>query len=236
MLIRMVVQGVVAILYTAEIAVLLCVTHPKYKDRCYVPVKMMCSVSFVGISVMYAIVSKHWAYFYLLMCPLLLCAFGDLFMGFYQVRRKKRHMLFGMVFFLLAHLGLLRMLFALDKRLGVWNLLVPAAALAVFFVLKKVFHLHPGRLLVPVCIYAVFLALMLSKSLEQMILHPGIASAWIGVGGLLFFLSDLTIIFLYFYKFRQKSSRRVCHYVNLTTYYFAILAFDTSILYMIYVP
>ena len=45
------------------------------------------------------------------------------------------------------------------------------------------------------------------------------------------FISDFTIIFLYFYKFRKPENRGKIHYLNLATYYYGILAFDISILY-----
>lgn len=64
-----------------------------------------------------------------------------------------------------------------------------------------------------------------------MVLYPGLASGWLGLGGMLFFTSDFTIIFLYFYKFRKAENRRKIHCINLATYYFGILAFDISILY-----
>ena len=64
-----------------------------------------------------------------------------------------------------------------------------------------------------------------------MALYPGLASGWIGFGGIAFFISDFTIIFLYFYKFHKPENRCKIHYLNLATYYYGILAFDISILY-----
>ena len=52
---RMMAQGIVTIIYTLEFAGLLVAALPRYKQKYYVPVKMLCSVSFVVIAVMFAI-------------------------------------------------------------------------------------------------------------------------------------------------------------------------------------
>lgn len=236
MLVRMVVQGLMAVLYALEITALLWVTHPNYKEKYYVGVKTLCSISFVGIALLFAAISKHWDYFWNLLPALVLCALGDLFMALYQVRRKKRQIFLGIFVFLCAHVSLLVLLFSLDDTFSLWNILFPLAALAVFLILKFKVRLHLGRLLLPASIYCVFLSLMLSKCLQYMYLHPAIASGWIGLGGTLFFISDVTIIFLYFYKFPSKDTGRRVHYMNLVTYYFGILAFDMSILYLVRIP
>jgi uncharacterized membrane protein YhhN len=193
---------------------------------------MLCSLSFVGIAVLFSTVSKHWNYGTMLLFPLVLCCIGDLFMGLYQVRHKKRQLFAGMVFFALAHLGLILMLFVIDSTFNVWNVAVPLVVVISFIVLKRKVHLHLGKMMLPACVYSVFLAMMLSKSLQYTYFHVSIGAAWIGVAGLLFFISDFTIIFLYFYKFQTKEARQKIHYANLSTYYFGILAFDMSILYM----
>ncbi len=236
MLVRMTVQGLMALLYALEITALLWVSHPLYKEKYYVGVKMLCSVSFVGLALLFAAVSKHWTPFFGYLPALLLCAFGDFFMGRYQVARKKRELFLGIFFFLCAHVGLLAVLFTLDDTFNAFNLLLPAAALALFLILKFKARLHLGRALAPACVYCLFLSLMLSKCLQYLYLHPSIAAGWIAIGGLLFFVSDTTIIFLYFYKFSSKDKARRVHYVNLVTYYFAMLAFDMSILYLVRIP
>lgn len=228
---RMMAQGIVTIIYTLEFAGLLVAALPRYKQKYYVPVKMLCSVSFVVIAVMFAFISDHMQYFYMMLVPLVLCAVGDLFMGLYQIRSRRKHMLAGMIVFLLAHMGFLICFFRIDARLTWWNIFLPVVSLAAFFFVKRLMHLHMGRLAIPAAIYCVFLSLMLSKSTQYMALCPGLASGWIGFGGIAFFISDFTIIFLYFYKFRKPENRGKIHYLNLATYYYSILAFDISILY-----
>lgn len=228
----MIVQGVVAIVYAIEIALLLCASHPDYKEKYYVGTKMLCSVSFLGIAVLFAAVSKHWNAFLVLFVPLVLCLIGDLFMAFYQLRKRKRDFFLGLVLFLFAHLGFIYMLFQLNSSIRLWNIVLPIVVFVTFWSVKKQMHLHLGKLLVPSSVYSIILAFMLSKCLQQMVVHPTIATAWLGLAGMLFFISDVTLLFLYFYKFSNRERRRMVHYMNLVTYYFAMLAFDMSILYL----
>ena len=122
---RMMAQGIVTIIYTLEFAGLLVAALPRYKQKYYVPVKMLCSVSFVVIAVMFAFISDHMQYFYMMLVPLVLCAVGDLFMGLYQIRSRRKHMLAGMIVFLLAHMGFLICFFRIDARLTWWNIFLP---------------------------------------------------------------------------------------------------------------
>ena len=127
---RMMAQGIVTIIYTLEFAGLLVAALPRYKQKYYVPVKMLCSVSFVVIAVMFAFISDHMQYFYMMLVPLVLCAVGDLFMGLYQIRSRRKHMLAGMIVFLLAHMGFLICFFRIDARLTWWNIFLPVVSLA----------------------------------------------------------------------------------------------------------
>ena len=74
---------------------------------------------------------------------------------------------------------------------------------------------------------------MLAKAISYMVFNFSLAGAWIGIAGILFFASDFSIIFLYFYKFKNKTNRQKVHIFNLLTYYMAVMAFDISILYMV---
>lgn len=231
MITKMVVQGVCAMIYALEVAVLLWVANSQYKKKYYVKVKMLCSISFILIGLIFAGVSEHWAYFLQLLPMLIFCALGDLFMGFYQVRRYTRNMILGISSFLVAHICLLILLFGINPTFSWWNVLIPVIAVIVLFVQKRVLHMHYGRLWAPVVIYSVFLSLDFAKSLEIMLFRPCISSAWIGVGGIFFFISDYTLNFCYFYKMKTKSRATWMNIINLASYFFSILAFDMSILY-----
>jgi hypothetical protein len=52
---------------------------------------------------------------------------------------------------------------------------------------------------------------------------------WLALAGILFLVSDFSIIFLYFYHYRSKTVKRIMHFGNLATYYAAILVFIFSL-------
>lgn len=227
----MMTQGIGTLLYTVAVAILLWIAQSKYKQKYYVKVKMVCSVGFVVLGAVFAWASSHINYYLLLLPALCFCMLGDLFMGLYQIARKKQSLIWGIVTFMLGHLFLLINLFYHSRQVTWWNLFVPAVTVAVFFLMRKTCGMHYGKVMPLAVLYVVFLALMLSKSTELMVLQPGIATAWIGVGGIFFFISDFTINFIYFYKIKNRLLERWIHGINLGTYYLAILAFDMSILY-----
>lgn len=233
MIAKMVAQGVCAVVYALEVAVLLWVAQSQYKKDYYVKVKMVCSVSFVVIGFVFAAVSGHWTFFLQLLPTLLFCAIGDFFMGCYQVKRYTRNMILGIGSFLVAHICLLILLYSVIPRFSWWNALFPIIGVIAICVQKKALHMHYGRLWIPVLIYSFFLTLDFAKSLEIMMLRPCISSAWIGVGGLFFFISDYTLNFEYFCKIKNKKHARIVSMINLGSYFFSILAFDLSILYFV---
>ena len=235
MRVRLITQAVIIMIYMVELAGLIFVTQPQYKKKYYVPVKMLCSLSFVGAAIIFGIVSGHVNYMAYLMAPLVVCALGDLFMGMYQVGSRKRQLVLGIIFFLMAHVGLIYTLFQLDGRLGVVNFLLPVLMVIIFLIVKKKCHIHMGRLTYLACVYRGFLSFMLAKATSYMVFNFSLAGAWIGIAGLLFFASDFSIIFLYFYKYKNKTNRQKVHTFNLLTYYMAVMAFDISILYMVMV-
>ncbi len=233
MRLRMMTQTVIIMIYMIELAGLIFVTQPQYKKKHYVPVKMLCSLSFVGAAIVFGIVSGHVNYMAYLMGPLVMCALGDLFMGLYQVGSHKRQLVLGIIFFLMAHVGLIYTMFRLDGRVDVINFLLPVMMVIIFLIVKKKCHIHMGRVTYLACVYCGFLSFMLAKAISYMVFNFSLAGAWIGIAGILFFASDFSIIFLYFYKFKNKTNRQKVHIFNLLTYFMAVMAFDISILYMV---
>ena len=86
----MLAQGIGIAVYTLELALLLWVSQSRYKKKYYVPSKMLCSVTFVVLAIVFALVSHHMEYFFGFFPALCFCLLGDLFMGLYQVGRQKR--------------------------------------------------------------------------------------------------------------------------------------------------
>lgn len=231
MLTRMVAQGICAMVYTVEVALVLLAAQEKYKKKYYLKAKMICSISFVIIATIFAAVSNHWKYYLLLLPAMVFCVIGDFALGLFQIKRQERQRILGIAAFLLAHIVFITAWFLLDATFNMWNIVLPPAGIVIMYILKKLPSMEFGKLWIPSCVYCFFLTMMFAKGTQYMVLQPNISSAWTGLGAILFFISDALISFLYFYDYKEPKNRRIVNIINLTTYFFALLAFDMSILY-----
>lgn len=226
-------QGVficAALVYTALLLGLLTAGKEEHKKKYYVKAKSITSLGFLAISLLFTFVSGNWETEWRLLPPLLLCMMGDVFLAKYQTESKKKHMLMGIVSFLLAHIGLLIFMYSIHAESGWYVIAAPAVTLCILFFLVQKFHLKLGSLRLPVIIYSVFVSSMMAKAAAMASAVKGMPFLCIGIGGILFFLSDVSIIFLYFYHYKKKGHRRYVQIFNLVTYYYAILFFDLYIL------
>ena len=194
-------------IYFVTVLILLIVTVKKdVKRRFYVPAKLAASTFFI----IYAFFTHIAPILYF---PLAACWLGDLFMGVYNIRRKKRFIALGILFFMLSHIGFLVWLYSDDLRVTPYDVIIPIFGALSAFLIIYLFHMHLGRLRPAAIVYACFVSAFAIKAVES-----GVA-----LGGTLFFISDLLILFLYFYHFKSKALHILTHIVNLATYYLAIL-------------
>jgi len=209
------------IIYVALIIALFAVCDNRFSRRYYVPLKVACSVSFLVILFIHQLYGPR---LHLIFWPLIACFFGDLLMGLYNIYSGKRFISLGIVAFMLGHLGFLNYMCQIKPHTNVLVYILPFVPCILFFGMKKLCHLHMGSLLVPCLIYCYFVSLMTLKAIECGLNGKPIISS----AGLLFLFSDFTILFLYFYHFRDITKKRQVHYVNLAAYYAAILLFIYS--------
>ena len=210
------------IVYLALLIALFRVCDNSLSRRYYVPLKVVCSASFLVILWIEQFFSdKLWMMFW----ALLACFVGDLLMGLYNIYMRKRFMVLGIIAFMLGHLGLLNYMCRITDDTSSLVYILPVVVCAFMVLIKKMWHLHMGSLFVPCLIYCYFVTTMTLKAIECGLSNmPELAAA-----GILFWLSDFTILFLYFYHFTDKNTKRMVHYVNLATYYVAILLFIYSV-------
>jgi uncharacterized membrane protein YhhN len=181
----------------------------------------VCSISFLIIFIINQYYSEKLG---LLIWALLACFIGDLLMGLYNTYLRKQFMVIGIIAFMLGHVAFLNYMCRITDRTSVLVYVLPVIACAVLLGLKKISRLHMGSLLVPCVIYCYFVSTMTLKAIEC-----GLnGSPILGFAGVLFLLSDFTILYLYFYHFNRRSHKRFVHYINLSTYYMAILLFIYS--------
>lgn len=210
------------LIYVALLIALFFVCDNSLSRRFYVPLKMICSASFLVILWINQMLSeKLWLMFW----ALLACFVGDLLMAFYNTYRNKQVITLGIIAFMLGHVGLLNYMCRITDFTNVLVYILPVLGCGIVVLLKKVCHLHMGSLLAPCLIYAYFVSTMTLKAIECGLNGMPI----LGVAGALTMLSDLTILFLYFYHFKDVKNKRIVHYLNLGTYYAAILLFVYSL-------
>ncbi|WP_028242823.1 lysoplasmalogenase family protein [Pseudobutyrivibrio ruminis] len=210
------------IIYVALIIALFAVCDNRYSRRCYVPLKVVCSASFLVIFFLNFYYSERLG---LLMWALLACFVGDILMGMYNTYLKKQFMVIGIIAFMLGHVGFLNYMCRITEHTSVRVYIVPVFACLILIGMRKWCHLHIGSLFVPCIIYCYFVSTMTLKAIECGLNGLNI----LGVAGVLFLISDFTILFLYFYHFSHIKNKRAVHYVNLATYYAAIILFIYSL-------
>ena len=126
----------------------------------------------------------------------------------------------GMLLFLLAHVVFLIYLFALYPDFSYIQAVLPLLLCLLGLVLINSFHLHLGRLRYAVLVYSVFVSAFMVKAVSIMLTS---GSLRIGYAGILFWLSDFSLLFYYFYHFRNKRMEKAVQGFNLGTYYAAML-------------
>lgn len=211
-----------SLLYLLSLLVLLVVCVKDGKRKYYVKAKMTVSSLFVIFSVIYYFCGNQdirivWASF----PALLLCWCGDLFLGLYQKKHKKKMMLLGIGAFAVAHIFLCLYLFMRVPGIGFFEIVGPVLAIGATTLMMKVFKLHTGKARVPVIIYSAFVTEFMIKAVHIMFsnVNGGIV---IGLAGILFWLSDLSLLFIYFAYFKKRWALIVLHVFNLASYFIAV--------------
>lgn len=153
----------------------------------------------------------------LLAACLVLCFAGDVLLGLANVRAAYfgHYFAAGAASFCAAH-ALFCVLFASQASVSPLHFALPAALTAALCLCardKRRFRLR--RMKVPAVVYSFFVGLMCSLGVSLAFSAPGPHGFLCAAGGFLFLLSDITLLFLYFYH----KKRAVLRAVNLVTYY-----------------
>lgn len=201
-------------------------THAEWKKH-YIWVKALNSFAFVVIFFVSAYISMEVHQFWLMMPAFFCCFVGDVFMAAYNRFRKRVHFLMGLGIFLAGHLCFARWLCTI-QRLTWTDLILPVLAVLFAWYLVSLKSVHTGRIKPFIIIYAFFVALVLDKGLALAVANPSTATFMVAVGTILFFVSDVSIVFLYF----QKRKSAGVHLFNLATYYYGVFLLATHLLFL----
>ncbi len=210
------------LIYTAALCLLIRKACSPRKS--YLAEKILCSLLFVAVAGVSARLGSRPEAFAHLAPALGCCVTGDVLLAVYNRRRKLPWFVGGGVCFLAGH-GLF--VWGLC-RLQPANWLVPAAAAAGalgVLALSRLPGMRFGRLLPMAAVYAAFVSAFLGKGVQ---LAVGLGQPWCSLvlaGAALFWISDLLILFLYFYR----TSHPAVHAANLATYYYGMFLVAVSL-------
>lgn len=157
----------------------------------------------------------------LLAAGLALCFAGDVLLGLANVHADYFGHFFaaGAAAFCAAHLVFCT-LFAWLQPLSPLHMVLPAVLVMVLVpCARDTRRFRLRRMKYPALVYTFCVGLMCALSVSLGLRHPGPAGALAAVGGVLFLVSDATLLFLYFYH----KKRALLRAANLISYYLGML-------------
>jgi len=163
-----------------------------------------------------------------------LSCFGDVILGlpdFPELKEKKnKAIVSGGMFFAAAHIAYYIAMIILFG--WVWWTLLIAVLLALFFFLftKLALKIDFGKMSSGIAFYSLFVSIVTSQGIYALFaLNFSLYSILIAVGFLLFYVSDIVLMKIYFNN-KESQNNRVLYYYNLGLYYAAQIIIATSLI------
>ena len=209
------------------LAVLLAALYIRVNQYGAPPVKLLlktlASLAFVCLGLLGA-ARAGGAYAWLTWIGLILGAAGDVLLQFMDCRPKDREPFFraGLGAFLIGHVFYI-VAFALLGRVTGWAVLLAAVLFAALFLLQFPARMDLKGQKVPVYAYAAMISVMTAFAVLSF--GAGARGALVGLGGILFLVSDAILALIFFSPLREKSLPTW----NLITYYAAQILLALSI-------
>ena len=209
------------------LAVLLAALYIRVNQYGAPPVKLLlktlASLAFVCLGLLGA-ARAGGAYAWLTWIGLILGAAGDVLLQFMDCRPKDREPFFraGLGAFLIGHVFYI-VAFALLGRVTGWAVLLAAVLFAALFLLQFPARMDLRGQKVPVYAYAAVISVMTAFAVLSF--GAGARGALVGLGGILFLVSDAILALIFFSPIREKALPTW----NLITYYAAQILLALSI-------
>lgn len=209
------------------LAVLLAALYIRVNQYGAPPVKLLlktlASLAFVCLGLLGA-ARAGGAYAWLTWIGLILGAAGDVLLQFMDCRPKDREPFFraGLGAFLIGHVFYI-VAFALLGRVTGWAVLLAAVLFAALFLLQFPARMDLKGQKIPVYAYAAVISVMTAFAVLSF--GAGARGALVGLGGILFLVSDAILALIFFSPLREKSLPTW----NLITYYAAQILLALSI-------
>lgn len=193
----------------------------------HITAKVLCSAVFVGAACLGNMQSPNNALFWRLLPAFLFCFFGDFFLAWREKKDSETLFLLGLASFLTGHCIFL-WAFEILASSNWKSVLLPLAGVMLVLLLLRLKYMKIGKMKVPVIIYAYFVTALFIKCAQTAKFgDESIFFKLVFWGGLIFLISDLIILFLYFYEKKYG----IMKFLNLFTYYTATYLLALSVFY-----
>lgn len=207
-----------------------CRLHSSERHRKrYAFVKTLTSLCFIGIAVYAGVISGGSQLFFYLLPGFWFALAGDYLLGLAHAERNYKGLKFllGAAAFMFAHIAFY-LAFCAEFSFNVKELILPALFPAITLIIIRGDDFSLGKMKVPGLMYSFFVALLCSKGVS-LFLSEGISggTAMVLAGGMLFLISDIVLLFMYFHV---SSPKKILGVINLATYYLAMGFLALSIL------
>lgn len=207
-------MGAILIVYAFLFACLMLCSYQKKYSKYYLLTKTLTSFVFLVVAIWIMVEKGHHVIW---MLGIIGCFLGDVLLGVREQKSDERFFLPGLIAFVLGHCMFVVVL-SQQIPFGVKDLIFPIISMLVVSVLVKIEGVDTRKMDVALYVYAFIISLMVSKGVEFMLMDAHYLL--LGIGSVLFFISDAILFFIYFYNKRIK----ILKFLNLFTYYLAVLA------------
>ena len=162
----------------------------------------------------------------LLMLPgFLFCFAGDVGLALYDQKPSNVKFLIGLSLFLLGHVLFLLSLYRFTEFSWL-DFIFPALMTGVAFGLTKLKKMNVQKMGPCILVYAFFVSMFCGKGVQTAALWYSQQGLWLGTGAVLFLLSDLILLFVFFYRPFRPSGK----FWNLLTYYGGMMCLALSLI------
>lgn len=190
--------------------------------------KTAASLGFVAVAIYGYIQSGDTRFFFAMLPALLLCLGGDFFLSLPSADDFGIGFFAGLITFTLGHIAFL-VVFILMTPITWYEFILPLLLVIVIFLVTRGPGFDLGNLTIPILLYGFLVAWTFSRS-GVIILALGLTGRTICLffGSLLFMISDIILLFVYFYEqdFSWMS------FVNLASYYSGMFLLAASIYFI----
>lgn len=218
------------IIYIVLLALLIMTYYKKNLHKFNIIIKTLMSLSFVIIVV-------FGVHYYLPSClnfvviPFILCMIGDIILAYNSIKSSKNSFILGLIVFSFAHICFLTILICFSP-LKLYNFVIPLVSFVFTFMIINMENMCiEDNMKKYILIYSIIIGFFLGKSMDiclmsnlfKNVIYP-INPYLILIGSLLFYISDIILLFLYFYKKRHH----VLGVFNYITYYIGMFLLAIS--------